>query len=496
MVTVATEKSIETAEKDATAWWVRNEQGGRFGPAGFGVIKAWAADGRIGPLNEISSDGVEWKLAACFPELEMDWVAEVTSGNFYGPIHRDAMRELRKEGAVTEKAALFRRCALDAVCAPAVPMDDGRLAAAEARIRGLEEQLAAQEAALAGARQALADETERGRQAAEALERQVREGRGREEAQAAALAGVRQELAEAARRLAEETARGQRAAEGFDEQVRGLRAQHQAQTDALEKRLGEAEQAVAEGARRLEDLQDGHRQRLAQWELDRQGFESACQGLRDDVARVSAEAAARAETVRRLEHVLAEREQLTGEQRGALEARVQGACAELESLRVSLDGERQLLRQAQAEGAALKAALEEAGRGRDEERQRVIALGHALAEAQAETARLQEMLREVKERAEAAREREPVRPVEVLEAEVSDRVVGQRQAPPKRPRPVVEVDVLPPEEPKPKAEKAPPVNPPPGWGQSGMSLAELELQARRELERLGAQGKGFFAKKR
>ena len=292
------------------------------------------------------------------------------------------------------------------------------------------------------------------------------------------------------------SARGQRAAEGFDEQVRGLRAQHQAQTDALEKRLGEAEQAVAEGARRLEDLQDGHRQRLAQWELDRQGFESACQGLRDDVARVSAEAAARAETVRRLEHVLAEREQLTGEQRGALEARVQGACAELESLRVSLDGERQLLRQAQAEGAALKAALEEAGRGRDEERQRVIALGHALAEAQAETARLQEMLREVTERAEAAREREPVRPVEVLEPEVSDRGVGQRQAPPKRPRPVVEVDVLPPEEPKPKAEKAPPVNPPPGWGQSGMSLAELELQARRELERLGAQGKGFFAKKR
>ena len=71
-------------------------------------------DGRIGPANEISRDGVEWSPATAEPALEMEWVVEVENGQFYGPIHRDAVRGLINEGAIAQHAVLFRRTALDA----------------------------------------------------------------------------------------------------------------------------------------------------------------------------------------------------------------------------------------------------------------------------------------------------------------------------------------------------------------------------------------------
>jgi hypothetical protein len=70
--------------------------------------------------------------------------------------------------------------------------------------------------------------------------------------------------------------------------------------------------------------------------------------------------------------------------------------------------------------------------------------------------------------------------------------------PPARPKrveqPAIEAEVLPPERPAPK-EKPPVVNHE-GRAKPGLSMADLEQQARRELERLGAQGASFFKKKR
>ncbi len=34
-------------------WLVRNEQGETFGPVDLETLKAWAADGRLSPTNEI-----------------------------------------------------------------------------------------------------------------------------------------------------------------------------------------------------------------------------------------------------------------------------------------------------------------------------------------------------------------------------------------------------------------------------------------------------------
>jgi len=101
-------------EARTPTWWVRDHRGGRYGPVAFEVLKSWARDGRIGPANEISRDGVEWSLATAEPALEMEWVVEVEDGQFYGPIHRDAVRGLIEEGAITQCAVLFHRTALDA----------------------------------------------------------------------------------------------------------------------------------------------------------------------------------------------------------------------------------------------------------------------------------------------------------------------------------------------------------------------------------------------
>lgn len=111
---MSTEIRHPDTEAHAPTWWVRDHEGGRYGPVAFEVLKSWVRDGRIGPANEISRDGVEWSPATAEPALEMEWVVEVEDGQFYGPIHRDAVRGLINEGAIAQHAVLFRRTALDA----------------------------------------------------------------------------------------------------------------------------------------------------------------------------------------------------------------------------------------------------------------------------------------------------------------------------------------------------------------------------------------------
>ena len=92
--------SKSTSEKRAAGkrqWRVRTEKGDVFGPADLATLQAWARDGRLAPTHQICADGATWEPVTALRELEMDWVAEVTSGSFYGPIHRDAMNELLRD---------------------------------------------------------------------------------------------------------------------------------------------------------------------------------------------------------------------------------------------------------------------------------------------------------------------------------------------------------------------------------------------------------------
>lgn len=93
----------------ADVWRVRTEDGTIFGPASLDTLRGWARAGRLAPGHTVSSNGRDWQSAARMPQLEMDWVVEVSSGAFYGPIHREALDELIREGSVASDAARFAR---------------------------------------------------------------------------------------------------------------------------------------------------------------------------------------------------------------------------------------------------------------------------------------------------------------------------------------------------------------------------------------------------
>ncbi len=240
---VATATRHSGSEDPAPTWWVRDEQGGQYGPVGFDVLQAWARDGRIGPSNQISADGVAWLPAVDEPALEMDWVAEVTGGRFYGPIHRDAVRSLIGEGAIATRAALFRRGALEA-----------RDAAAECR--RLEDALRAAasrtEQSEAMCRQAHSETAAWQRQSQEAEDRAAAE-HAAACAAAAALQAAEARVAQAEQRAAEQAA-------ALSEKLR-----------VAQEQLGAAQREQArsqtEAARALEDCA-ARMQRIAQLEAE------------------------------------------------------------------------------------------------------------------------------------------------------------------------------------------------------------------------------------
>jgi hypothetical protein len=229
------------------AWRIRTEKGEVFGPADLATLKVWARDGRVAPTSELSEDGTAWFPVTNVIELEMDWVAEVTPGTFYGPVHRAALDELIRDGSLAAGAHLFRRFDPDAPEAPSArerELED-RLHSAQqtlfARIGELESLLAARSGEFDQAQAALS---------ARDLE----------------FDAERQELRASANRLqAELLKRDGRIGVLEKEAVR----QEQAGKDrrAVEVRLAEAEKSLADLSREREQ--------------DRRHLEQARQGQRD-----------------------------------------------------------------------------------------------------------------------------------------------------------------------------------------------------------------------
>ena len=71
-----------------------------FGPVDFKQISAWATAAQISPLDKISSDQQTWFKAPMVPELEMDWLIELTSEQLYGPTTLGAIQEFLNLGEV------------------------------------------------------------------------------------------------------------------------------------------------------------------------------------------------------------------------------------------------------------------------------------------------------------------------------------------------------------------------------------------------------------
>ncbi len=104
-------------------WHVRDENNSVFGPVDFNTLKEWVEDGRVSPLSQLSNDEQKsWSLAVSLVALEMNCVAEIEPGSFYGPIHQRAMAGLVADGSIPAAAIVYRRSVADgSTVSPADP---------------------------------------------------------------------------------------------------------------------------------------------------------------------------------------------------------------------------------------------------------------------------------------------------------------------------------------------------------------------------------------
>jgi len=148
----------------AAQWHVRDENGAVFGPVDFKALKSWVEDGRVSPASELSADGGRWVPAVQIRELEMNCVAEIEPGSFYGPIHRAAMRGLIAAGSISADAPIYGKDGGGPAAEP-TPAEGGvRQAEYDAvveQLAGLEVQCGGAESRLQSALQEMAELTAR-----------------------------------------------------------------------------------------------------------------------------------------------------------------------------------------------------------------------------------------------------------------------------------------------------------------------------------------------
>src|SRR5712691_7029688 len=92
-------------------WFLRkHEDGSVFGPLPFEQLRHWAAAAQVAPHDKLSHDQQTWLKAPMVPELEMDWLVEVTSERYYGPTTLGALREFLQLGEIGEETFVINSC--------------------------------------------------------------------------------------------------------------------------------------------------------------------------------------------------------------------------------------------------------------------------------------------------------------------------------------------------------------------------------------------------
>ena len=93
------------------SWFLRKFEGGNvFGPLPFEQVRRWATAAQVAPHDKLSHDQRTWLKAPMFPELEMDWLVEVTSDRYYGPTTLGALREFIRLGEISEETFVINSC--------------------------------------------------------------------------------------------------------------------------------------------------------------------------------------------------------------------------------------------------------------------------------------------------------------------------------------------------------------------------------------------------
>jgi len=96
---------------DSQSWFLsKHEDGSVFGPLPFEQVRRWAAAAQIAPHDKLSHDQQNWLKAPMFPELQMDWLVEVTSERFYGPTTLGAIQEFMRLGEISSETFVINSC--------------------------------------------------------------------------------------------------------------------------------------------------------------------------------------------------------------------------------------------------------------------------------------------------------------------------------------------------------------------------------------------------
>src|SRR4051794_18713255 len=91
-------------------WFLsKHEDGSVFSPMPFEQVRRWAAAAQVAPHDKLSHDQQTWLKAPMFPELEMDWLVEVTSERYYGPTTLGAVQEFLRLGEIGQETYVIPR---------------------------------------------------------------------------------------------------------------------------------------------------------------------------------------------------------------------------------------------------------------------------------------------------------------------------------------------------------------------------------------------------
>jgi hypothetical protein len=85
---------------------MKNDDGTVFGPISFAQLRQWSVEAQVSPLDKVSTDGNNWNKAPMVPELEMDYLIEVSPDQFYGPTTIGAVREFLLMGEINSETTV------------------------------------------------------------------------------------------------------------------------------------------------------------------------------------------------------------------------------------------------------------------------------------------------------------------------------------------------------------------------------------------------------
>ncbi len=85
---------------------MKSDDGTVFGPLAFEQLRQWSVDACISPLDKVSTDSKTWVKAPMIPELQMDYLLELSPDSYYGPTTVGAVREFFTSGEITAETII------------------------------------------------------------------------------------------------------------------------------------------------------------------------------------------------------------------------------------------------------------------------------------------------------------------------------------------------------------------------------------------------------